>query len=272
MPRSSDMRSRCALAAFLLTVALCCTWTATRSCAAEKPATGTPAADADGWIPLFNGKNLDGWVPKITGYPLGENFGNTFRVEDGLLTVAYDGYDQFDRRFGHLFYNQPFSNYRLRIEYRFIGEQAPGGPGWALRNSGVMLHGQTPESMKQDQDFPASIEVQFLGGSGTGERPTANLCTPGTHVVLDGKLTKRHCTSSTSKTYHKDQWVTVEVEVRGGKRIRHLMEGQVVLEYTEPQLDDGTLLTGGSISLQAESHPIQFRRVELKQLPAEKAE
>jgi hypothetical protein len=109
--------------------------------------------------------------------------------------------------------------------------------------------------------------VQLLGGSGSGERPTANLCTPGTDVEMDGKLVKRHCTSSTSKTYHGDQWVTVEIEVRGSESIKHLIDGQVVLEYAKPQLDDGTLLTGGTISLQSESHPVEFRKVELRKLP-----
>jgi len=157
------------------------------------------------WIALFNGKNLDGWTPKITGYRAGENFGNTFRVENGLLTVNYDHYDKFDGRFGHLFYKQPFSHYLLRVEYRFIGKQLADGPGWAFRNSGIMIHSESPKQMAIDQKFPTSIEVQLLGGSGTGKRPTANLCTPGTNVVMEGKLITRHCTNSTSKTYHGDQ-------------------------------------------------------------------
>ncbi len=231
------------------------------------------------WIQLFNGKNLDGWTPKITGYQLGENFGNTFRVEDGVLKTAYDGYDQFRGRFGHLFYREPFSHYLLRVEYRFVGEQVAGGPGWAVRNSGIMIHGQSPESMEKDQDFPVSIEVQLLGGTGAGERPTANVCTPGTHIVMEGKLVTRHCNSSRSKTYHGDQWVTVEVEVRGNSVIRHIVNGETVFEYTQPQLDEGDndarkliekgqnkMLSGGTISLQSESHPIEFRKVELKKL------
>ena len=125
----------------------------------------------DGWIALFNGKDLDGWKPKIKGYAAGDNFGNTFRVEDGVLKVAYDKYTKFDGKFGHLFYKTPFSHYKLHIEYRFVGEQCPGGPSWALRNSGVMIHGQTPESMGKDQEFPVSIEVQFLGGNGKGDAP-----------------------------------------------------------------------------------------------------
>ena len=233
------------------------------------------------WHALFNGRDLTGWIPKIRGHPAGTNFANTFRVENGVLKVGYDQYQgRYDERFGHLFYKDSFSHYRIRAEYRFVGDQMAGGPGWAFRNSGLMLHGQTPESMTLDQDFPASIEVQLLGGSGTGRRTTANLCTPGTHVVMGGKLITQHCTESTSKTYHGDQWVTVEVEVRGNKVINHFVQGELVLSYTEPQLDPGDasakrllaagqprLISGGTISLQSESHPVEFRKVELMPLP-----
>ena len=232
----------------------------------------------DEWISLFNGKDLTGWTPKITGYPAGENFGNTFYVEDGLMKVKFDAYDQFDGRFGHIFYNGSFENYIVKVEYRFVGEQCKGGPGWAIRNSGIMVHGQTPESMTLDQDFPVSVEVQLLGGNGQDPRTTGNLCTPGTNVVMNDELITRHCTSSSSKTYHGDQWVTAEVEVRGNEVIRHFINGELVLEYVQPQLDpkdanaknlikDGNLmLSSGTISLQAESHPVQFRSVELKKL------
>lgn len=234
-------------------------------------------ASADGeWMQLFNGQDLAGWTPKIRGYAAGENFADTFRVEDGLLTVSYDGYGTYDERFGHLFYNEPFSHYRLRVEYRFIGEQCPNGPGWAIRNSGVMVHGESPETMAVDQDFPASIEVQLLGGNGNDPRTTANLCTPGTNVVMDDRIILQHCISSSSETFHGDQWVTVELEVRGSEVIRHLIDGKEVLSYNQPQLDDrdaharelaesngGLILSGGTISLQSESHPVQFRKVEL---------
>ncbi|MBI2435188.1 MAG: DUF1080 domain-containing protein, partial [Candidatus Hydrogenedentes bacterium] len=139
-------------------------------------ATAAETGQTEKWVSLFNGKDLDGWTPKIKGHPLGENLGNTFRVEDGVLKVAYDAYEKFEGKFGHLFYKYPYSNYRLRVEYRFVGEQVPGGPSWAWRNSGAMLHCQDPKSMGQDQDFPVSIEVQFLGGDDKEERHTANLC------------------------------------------------------------------------------------------------
>ena len=156
------------------------------------------------WIPLFNGKNLDGWKVKIKGYELGENWGDTFRVEDGVLKVAYDRYEKFNDRFGHLFYEKPFSNYILRVEYRFVGQQAPGGPGWAFRNNGIMLHGQPPETMGKDQSFPVSIEVQLLGGSGQGRRPTANVCSPGTHFVQNGKLTATGLAQLKQRMPHAD--------------------------------------------------------------------
>ena len=230
--------------------------------------TGEDGAREGKWLQLFNGKDLTGWTPKITGHDLNDNFADTFRVEDGAITVSYDGYEKFDGKFGHLFYKEPFSHYILRLEYRFVGDQVPGGPGWAFRNSGAMLHGQTPESMTKDQKFPNSIEVQLLGGKGegAGERTTANLCTPGTHVVMNGKLFKPHCTGSRSKTYHGDQWVTVDIEVRGNGAIKHIIDGETVLEYSQPQLDNGEPLKGGSISLQSESHPVQFRKVELMKL------
>ncbi|MEM6798479.1 MAG: DUF1080 domain-containing protein [Planctomycetota bacterium] len=233
-------------------------------------------AHSEEWKPLFNGKDLDGWTVKIRGHDAGDNFADTFRVEDGLLKVRFDGYEGPVRgRFGHVFHNEPMSHYRLRVEYRVVGEQADGGPKWAYRNSGVMIHGQTPESMRKDQSFPVSLEVQLL----SRDEPNANLCTPGTNVVLGGKLHTAHCTSSSSEPCKNEDWVTVEVEVRGGELIRHFVNGKQVMEYSEPQLDErdadakslmeagaDKMLTGGTISLQAESHPIDFRRVEVMQL------
>jgi hypothetical protein len=228
------------------------------------------------WVPLFNGKDLSDWKVKIRGHALGDNFANTFSVSDGAMKVNYDGYENFNEQFGHIYYAKKFSHYLLSIEYRFIGEQAKGGPGWAIRNSGVMVHCQAPETVGLAQDFPISIEVQFLGGNGKDERHTANLCTPGTHVVYKGSLLTDHCINSTSKTYHGDQWVNVDVLVLGDSRISHIVNGDTVLTYEKPQIGggavtdfdskvkvDGKALTEGYISLQSESHPIEFRKVEL---------
>ena len=234
------------------------------------------------WVQLFNGKDLSGWKIKLRGYELGDNYKNTFRVEDGLLTVSYDEYDSFNFEFGHLFYEKPFSNYRLRAEYRFIGDQVKGGPDWAFRNNGFMLHCQSPESMGLNQDFPISLEAQILGGREEGERSTMNLCTPGSNVTIDGEFRTDHCMNSTSGTYRGDQWVQVEMIVLGDSVIHHLVEGDTVFTYTNMQMGGGAIsgydslvyqegkpMDSGYIAIQAESHPTQFRKIEILELKVE---
>jgi len=230
----------------------------------------------ENWIQLFIGKDLNDWVIKIKGSPIGENYKNTFRVEEGIIKVSYSEYEKFNGEFGHIYYKTPFSSYKLRVEYRFTGVQCPGGPGWAFRNSGIMFHCQTPESILLDQDFPVCIETQFLGGPGVGERPTMNVCSPGTHIVMNDTLNKQHCNTSSSKTFHGDVWVTAELVVYGDSIIHHIVNGDTVLTYSKPQiggdlpegfpLPEGTPLKSGYISLQAESHPVEFRKVELLNL------
>jgi hypothetical protein len=247
--------------------------------AAAGPRAAQIRPDRKDWIQLFNGRDLSGWVAKVTGFDPGENVGDTFRVEGGVLKVAYDRYDRFDSRFAHLFHRQKFSHYILAAEYRFVGDQVAGGPTWAVRNNGLMLHSQSPESMGRDQDFPISIEVQLLGGGPSGERSTANVCTPGTEIFMSGAMVRAHCTNSASDTYRGDRWVRVEVEVRGAEHVRHVVEGRSVLEYNRLQIGggnvsgfdpamkmDGTSLGEGYIAIQGESHPTEFRKIELLNL------
>ncbi len=231
------------------------------------------------WIQLFNGENLDGWDIKFTGHELNDNYLNTFRVEEGLLKVSYEKWDSFDNVFGHIFYNKEFSNYKLRVEYRFICDQCAGALPWALRNNGVMIHSQSAQSMGLNQNFPISLEVQLLGGDGENARPTANICTPGTIVEIDGVPVEKHCLNSSSKTYHGDQWVSLEIIVYEDSIIQHVLEGDTVLSYSKPKMHEGNVLgfnpevftegkplKSGFIALQAESHPTEFRKIELMEL------
>ncbi len=230
------------------------------------------------WTQLFNGRDLSGWTPKIAGYAFGQNHANTFRVADGMIQVRYDGYDELHSQFGHLFYRSPFSSYHLAIEYRFVGEWAKGTPSWAYRNSGVMLHAQDPSTMLRAQDFPISIEVQFLAGLDDGRaRTTANMCSPGTEVDIDGVQARGHCVNSRSKTFPLSEWVRAEVIVRGDTSITHVVNGDTVMTYAKPRIGggavngfdpavktDGMPLTSGWIALQSEGHPIDFRKVEIR--------
>jgi len=266
---------RIAAAIALATVGLLPALTGAAGQTRERP--GNVAASD--WIQLFNRRDLADWTIKFAKHELGENLHHTFRVEDGLLKVRYDEWPSFNGEFGHIFYKDPFSYYLIAAEYRFVGEQVAGGPAWAIRNNGLMLHSPHPKTMLKDQDFPIALEIQLLGGLGRGPRTTANLCTPGSNVVYQGKLHTPHCTNSTSRTYDGDQWVRVEVLVHGDALVRHIVEGQTVLEYSQPQIGgggaspvdpavkiDGTPMTGGYISLQAETAPIDFRKVELLNL------
>ena len=232
------------------------------------------------WVSLFNGKDLSGWIVKINGYPLGENIHNTFRVADSVMKVSYDGYEKFGEAYGHIFYHKPFSSYKLRLQYRFVGEQPPDGQEWAKKNSGIMLHAQSPESMELNQGFPVSLEAQFLGGIEEGvERPTGNLCTPGMHVKIKDTLATQHCISANAPTFYDEKWVNAEVLVIRDSLITHTINGKEVIRYSQPvyggeympetefwKAKEGLAVKKGYIALQSESHPIEFRNIEILEL------
>ena len=230
------------------------------------------------WQTIFDGNSFDGWDIKIRYHELGENYNNTFKAEDGQINVSYEEYDEFEDKFGHIFYTkEKFKNYHLSLDYKFSGEHLKGAPGWSVKNSGIMLHCQHPKTMLIDQEFPVSAETQLLGGLGEGKRSTANICTPGTDVDIDSKRAKQHCINSNSETYHNDDWVNVQVIVYSDSLIHHIVEGNKVLTYTnirvggnkvpENFLDKlGMPLKDGYISLQSEGHPVSFRNIKIKKL------
>lgn len=236
--------------------------------------------DAEAWVDLFDGETLNGWMPKLKGHEVGDNYASTFRAADGIIQVRYDGYEEFGDRFGHLYYDTPFSHYRLALEYRFVGDFMPDAPEYARLNSGVMFHSQDPRTMPVGQDWPISVEFQFLAEVEEGQpRSTGNMCSPGTAIVYEGQLDERHCIESSADTYPKDVWVSAELLVLGDSLVRHLIEGEPVMEYTSPQIgggvvtgydpaqkEDGRLLAGGFIALQSEGQEIDFRSVRLLNL------
>lgn len=252
----------------------------------------TSKQDTEEWMPLFNGKDFKDWKIKIAGHELGDNYNNTFRVEDEMIKVVYDDYENFDNAFGHLYYKSPFSYYKIKLDYRFTGNQVDGGADWATKNSGIMLHSQSPESNSLGQFFPVSIEFQFLGGLDKNElRPTGSLCTPGTTAKVNNKVLEAHCISSSSKTYYDEQWVHVEAIVLGGESITHIINNDTVMVYQNPKIGGGLInksegeweqngvenkaywmskegedLTEGYIALQAESHPVDFKNIEILDL------
>lgn len=239
---------------------------------------------SDEWETLFNGKNLNDWTAKIYHHEVGDNYANTFRVKDGVIQVNYDDYEEFNNRFGHLFYKEPYSSYHLTWEYRFTDQFLEDAPDYTYRNSGVMFHAQDPNTILKEQDWPISVEFQLLADAGDGKpRPTGNMCSPATDVFFEGKKDPRHCINSTSKTYEWDQWVRADLIVYGDSLVTHLINGDTVLQYTRPQIgggvannfdpemkQDGKRLTEGYIALQSEGQGIEFRDIRIKKLDQNK--
>ena len=250
-------------------------------------------SNVENWEIIFNGKDLKDWKIKFANQNLNVNYKNTFQIQDSVLKVVYDNYDSFDNNYGQIYYKKPYSYYKLKFEYRFTGNQTKGGAGWAKRNSGIMIHSQSPESNDFSQSFPVSIEVQLLGGLSKGKRSTGNLCTPGTAVIMNEKINYNHCILSNSKTYDGEQWVRGEIIVHGGEKISHIIENDTVLSYNRPQIGgglvdsklgdidwtsngvenkeywlskEGEILKSGYIALQSESHPVDFRNIRLLDL------
>jgi len=265
---------------FLLSFVALVTLACSKKQAEEQSANSSEEDSTNGWIQLFNGHDIKDWTVKVHHHETGVNFGNTFRVEDGIIKVRYDQYGDFNDQFAHLYYNTPYSNFHLKLEYHFTGELQPGAPEYTLLNSGIMYHSQDPRTMLKEQDWPISVEMQFLAGLGDGKpRPTGNMCSPGTDIVYEGKLYDGHCLNSTSKTYDKNEWVKAELVVYGDSLIMHIINGDTVLQYSKPTMGGGVAnrydttlwrpgkpLTNGFIALQSEGQPVDFRNIELKVL------
>jgi hypothetical protein len=240
----------------------------------------SPKEKPEVWVDLFNGKDINDWTVKIHHHEVGENFGNTFRVVDDMIQVRYDQYGDFNDQFAHLYYNKPFSKFHLKLEYQFTGELQQGAPEYTILNSGVMFHSQDPRTMLKEQNWPISVEMQFLAGLDDGKpRPTGNMCSPGTDIEYEGKVYDGHCLNSTSKTYGKDEWVQAELIVLGDSLITQIINGDTVLQYSKPTMGGGvvngfdsaiwkpgTALKSGYIALQSEGQPINFRKVKLREL------
>ena len=232
------------------------------------------------WQVLFNGSDLDDWIVKIHHHEVGDNYTNTFRVVDDMIQVNYDQYEEFNNRYGHLFYKEPFSSFHLKFEYRFTDQWMEDAPSYTYRNSGVMFHSQDPKSILKDQDWPISVEYQMLAREEEGQpRPTGNMCSPGTEIFFEGSLYPSHCLSSSSPTFDWNEWVKADLIVYGDSMIIHMVNGDTVLRYSKPHIGglvangfdpkvkiDGTALTSGYIGLQAEGQGVEFKEIKLRRL------
>lgn len=238
---------------------------------------GAGGGSTDGWVKIFNGTDLSGWVPLIHKWKYAEDPHRTFRVDAGnpVIRVTYEDYPQqnFDDHCGLLYYDKPLKDYRVRVTYRFLEPQAKNPVSWGKNNTGLMVFATDPRTVTNDPEFPPLIEIQLLGTPSGGGKNNANLCQPGGMRVsrLFGQsLSDSGCHDSQSGTAPPAaQWVTVEAEV-------HVSGDTKVFQYpnmTTPVLTfsgpvyNGQAVTGGYIALQSESQPVEFKDIELKELP-----
>ncbi len=193
------------------------------------PTTRQVANADDGWIKLFNGKDLTGWKthPDKPG---------KWQVEDGMLVSRGDGVS-------HLFSERgDFENFHMRVEVKI---NAKGNSGVYFRSE----HGLNKPAGGKTGSFPKGYEAQVdVGGDGE------------TH--LTGSL--YGFAQVKDKLVAADAWFTLEV-IAEGKHIIIMVDGKKAVDY----VDDKNTYTKGHIALQqcnAETL-VRFRKIEIKVAP-----
>jgi hypothetical protein len=222
------------------------------------------------WIQLFNGVDIDDWVPAVSGYESGQDPFNYFYVEDSILWVDYSEYTGSGMMgtLGNM--SREFSYFMVRAVYQFWGEQAAGGPDWAKQNNGILFHSQSMESVGVNDNYPPiCMETQLLGeeNNQNNDGTTANLCTIGATVVIDGVRANYWCQKATPRDIMGLEWVTVEVLVLADSVVKHIVMGDTVMTYTDMiYKHNGEPMQQGYIAIQAESAPTMFRKIEILDL------
>jgi hypothetical protein len=205
-----------------------------------------PPGSADekdnGWIKLFNGKDLSGWsvylAPKKEADP-----NKVFKVDDGILVCE-------GMPFGYLITDKEYENYILKLQWRW--GKTVHGKG---RNSGVFVHVVGPNKI-----WPKAVEAQLMADHA------------GDFWLVDGFKLKVDSKRQDPRTAHhylrmKDhvekpvgEWNQYEITCTGDS-IRVVINDQLVNEGSDAELSKGKIL------LQSEGAEIHFKDVVLKQLP-----
>ena len=130
---------------------------------------GVPAPGNDGWIQLFNGRNLDGWYTFLSKSGQNNDPAGLIRVDNGMIHILGNPVAPGAAEAGYLATNQEFSDYRLRLEYKWGMQRFP--PRQEMkRDNGLLFHLVGP-----DRVWPTCMEFQIqetdvgdaIGVSGT---------------------------------------------------------------------------------------------------------
>lgn len=232
---------------------------------------GGAGGASDGWVKIFNGQDLTGWSPLIHKSAYKQDPYNTFRADpvNHVIKVTYEDYPNgFEDRCGLLYYDKLLTNYRVRVTYRFLEPQAPGPVSWGKNNTGLMIFGIDPAKVTGDPEFPPLIEIQLLGANSTGGNTTPNMCVPGGMTM---KKSTAECGNNHTGVAPPPaaEWVTVEAEVhvKGDTKVFQYPNKTTPVITMSGPVYQGKDVVNGYLSLQSESQPLEYKDIELMELP-----
>jgi hypothetical protein len=203
------------------------------------------ADDKDGWIDLFNGKDLAGWVVDGPTEYKDKADGNKAKplwtVQDGMIRTA-------GAAFGFLRYDRELSDFILRVDYRLVKEKGA--------NSGIGIRTRAFDAKQSTATRPSfySYEVQLLDDADA--KPTAH---------TTGSLYRY---VAPTKAAHKPapEWNTVEIECVGPKvRINFNGTDTLVFDQSTDEKLKGKPLKG-YVCLQSHSKQAEFKSARMKVL------
>ncbi len=192
------------------------------------------AAEAEeGFVPIFNGKDLTGW----------EGDTKLWLVEDGMLIGRSPGikYNDF------LATTKSYGDFILRFQVKLVDNKG---------NSGVQFRSKrVPPPGHEVSGYQADIAPGWWGKLYDEARRNKVLAGPSDEVL--------------KKALKPGDWNDYEVEAIGN-RIRLAINGVTTVDYTEP---DDKIAREGIIAVQIHSGgpmEVQFRNLRIKEVKAEK--
>jgi tRNA A-37 threonylcarbamoyl transferase component Bud32 len=198
-----------------------------------------PAADKEGFVPLFNGKDLTGWVAD------GDCTASEWKTDTSAITIKGGP----AKTWGFLLSKQDYTNFVLRLQFQQMTEGA---------KSGIVLRGVPGTRFL---NLPYQCKVNLLDSNSTGAVLWGN----------DGK--SYHDPAVPAKLKPAGEWNDIEIEL-SGQSLRVTVNGECVQTMDlDVFADRPTALPvlkqpSGRIGLQKVQGDVRFRNIEIKELPA----
>ena len=179
--------------------------------------TKLPKPDADGWMTLFNGKDLAGWDgdPKV------------WRVKDGYISGAIEKLEGGNT---FLVFKKPFSNFVLEAECVLVGRKGNSGIQYRSKQS---ERGANKWVVKGYQaDFGNGLWGKLYEEGGRGVLAFTYKDKAPEIKKDDGRNTYRITAKGSKVTQEINGTVTIELDDQDEKKAAK--EGIIALQYHSP--------------------------------------